>query len=149
MVRNPSSIIWFALVSCLALLVVFVDVLRSTWFLFLVALLLSLFIGLAIIAPEMVWKARMLWSGTFGIERRLDVARSRSKVSPLLEDAIRRSDEASCRGAIDYCIGDAHAPGLIVHAVYAGHRYAREFDDSRSHEERVDGVPFRRQRPVL
>lgn len=111
MVRNPSSIIWFALVSCLALLVVFVDVLRSTWFLFLVALLLSLFIGLAIIAPEMVWKARMFWSGTFGFERRLDVARSTSKVSPLLEDAVRRSDEAYCRGAIDYCIGEAHGLG--------------------------------------
>jgi dimethylamine/trimethylamine dehydrogenase len=26
------------------------------------------------------------------------------------------------------CIGDADAPGLIVHAVYAGHRYARELD---------------------
>jgi dimethylamine/trimethylamine dehydrogenase len=26
------------------------------------------------------------------------------------------------------CIGDALAPGLIVHAVYEGHRYARELD---------------------
>jgi dimethylamine/trimethylamine dehydrogenase len=26
------------------------------------------------------------------------------------------------------CIGDAHAPGLIAHAVYEGHRYARELD---------------------
>jgi dimethylamine/trimethylamine dehydrogenase len=25
-------------------------------------------------------------------------------------------------------IGDAEAPGAIVHAVYAGHKYAREFD---------------------
>ena len=30
------------------------------------------------------------------------------------------------------CIGDADAPGLIVHAVYAGHRYARELDAPRS-----------------
>lgn len=111
MVRNPSLFFWLALVGCLALLVVFVDVMRSTWFLFFVALLLSLFIGLAIVAPEMVWKARMLWSGTFGDERRLEVARSTSKVSPLLEDAVRRSDEASCRGAIDFCIGDAHGLG--------------------------------------
>ena len=44
-------------------------------------------------------------------------------------------------------IGDAHAPGLIVHAVYAGHRYAREFDDPRTREERVDAVAVRRQRP--
>jgi dimethylamine/trimethylamine dehydrogenase len=27
------------------------------------------------------------------------------------------------------CIGDADAPGLIAHAVYAGHRYARELDE--------------------
>ncbi|MEQ1692772.1 MAG: FAD-dependent oxidoreductase, partial [Gemmatimonas sp.] len=27
------------------------------------------------------------------------------------------------------CIGDAHAPGLIAHAVYAGHRYAQTFDE--------------------
>ena len=26
------------------------------------------------------------------------------------------------------CIGDALAPGLIAHAVYAGHRFAREFE---------------------
>ena len=37
------------------------------------------------------------------------------------------------------CIGDALAPGLIVHAVYEGHRYARELDEA------VDtGVPFKR-----
>ena len=29
-------------------------------------------------------------------------------------------------------IGDCHAPGLIVHAVYAGHRYARELDGAGS-----------------
>ena len=27
------------------------------------------------------------------------------------------------------CIGDALAPGAIVHAVHSGHRHAREFDD--------------------
>jgi dimethylamine/trimethylamine dehydrogenase len=40
------------------------------------------------------------------------------------------------------CIGDALAPGLIAHAVYAGHRYAREFG------EPVRDVPFRRHLPV-
>jgi dimethylamine/trimethylamine dehydrogenase len=45
------------------------------------------------------------------------------------------------------CIGDALAPGLIAHAVYAGHRYAREFDDTRTHEARVDDVPFLRHLP--
>ena len=37
------------------------------------------------------------------------------------------------------CIGDAEAPGLIVHAVYAGHRYARDLE-----EPLADNVPFRR-----
>jgi dimethylamine/trimethylamine dehydrogenase len=37
-------------------------------------------------------------------------------------------------------IGDCHAPGLIVHAVYAGHRYARELDEPAD-----DEVCFRRR----
>jgi dimethylamine/trimethylamine dehydrogenase len=37
------------------------------------------------------------------------------------------------------CAGDALAPGLIAHAVYAGHRYARELD-----EPSAGDVPFRR-----
>jgi len=37
------------------------------------------------------------------------------------------------------CIGDAEAPGLIAHAVYAGHRYARELEEPVS-----DEVPFKR-----
>ncbi|MGB5939429.1 MAG: FAD-dependent oxidoreductase [Rhodanobacter sp.] len=32
------------------------------------------------------------------------------------------------------CIGDAEAPGLIAHAVYAGHRYARELEEPVSGE---------------
>ncbi|MEO8779475.1 MAG: NADH:flavin oxidoreductase, partial [Rhodanobacter sp.] len=38
-----------------------------------------------------------------------------------------------------HCIGDAEAPGLIAHAVYAGHRYARELEEPVS-----GGVPFKR-----
>ena len=38
-------------------------------------------------------------------------------------------------------IGDCHAPGLLVHAVYAGHRYARELDAPAEGE-----VCFRRTR---
>ncbi len=38
-------------------------------------------------------------------------------------------------------IGDAHAPGLIAHAVYAGHRFARELGASVD----PDAVPFRRE----
>jgi dimethylamine/trimethylamine dehydrogenase len=37
------------------------------------------------------------------------------------------------------CIGDAEAPGLIAHAVYAGHRYARELEEPAS-----DKVAFKR-----
>ncbi|MET3650751.1 FAD-dependent oxidoreductase [Dyella japonica] len=32
------------------------------------------------------------------------------------------------------CIGDAEAPGLIAHAVYAGHRYARELEEPATGE---------------
>ena len=39
-------------------------------------------------------------------------------------------------------IGDCWAPGLIAHAVYAGHRYARELDVPKTASE----VPFRRRR---
>ncbi|WP_130618811.1 FAD-dependent oxidoreductase [Dyella amyloliquefaciens] len=37
------------------------------------------------------------------------------------------------------CIGDAEAPGLIAHAIYAGHRYARELE-----EPSTDEVAFKR-----
>jgi dimethylamine/trimethylamine dehydrogenase len=37
------------------------------------------------------------------------------------------------------CAGDALAPGLIAHAVYAGHRYARDMDEAPPGD-----VPFRR-----
>ncbi|MBB4065041.1 oxidoreductase [Gellertiella hungarica] len=40
-------------------------------------------------------------------------------------------------------IGDAHAPGMIVHATYAGHRYARELDMPVD----ADAVPFLRDQP--
>ena len=41
------------------------------------------------------------------------------------------------------CIGDALAPGLIAHAVYAGHRYAQEFDTAPT-----TAVPFKRHLPI-
>ncbi len=42
------------------------------------------------------------------------------------------------------CIGDCLAPSTIAAAVYAGHRYAREFDWPQT-----DAVPFRRELPSL
>ncbi len=41
-------------------------------------------------------------------------------------------------------IGDCVAPGTIAAAVYGGHRYARELG-----EPALEGVPFRRELPVL
>jgi len=43
------------------------------------------------------------------------------------------------------CIGDALAPGLIAHAVYAGHRYAREFEALPGEHHAAGAVPFRRR----
>jgi dimethylamine/trimethylamine dehydrogenase len=40
------------------------------------------------------------------------------------------------------CVGDAHAPGTVAAAVYAGHRAARELDAA---SETLDSVPFRRE----
>jgi dimethylamine/trimethylamine dehydrogenase len=40
-------------------------------------------------------------------------------------------------------IGDALAPGAIVHAVHSGHRYARELDMERG------GELYRRDAPVI
>jgi dimethylamine/trimethylamine dehydrogenase len=45
----------------------------------------------------------------------------------LYQDLLAREDEWETAGIRSVtCIGDALAPGAIVHAVYAGHRYARE-----------------------
>ncbi|MDA0230382.1 MAG: NAD(P)-binding protein [Proteobacteria bacterium] len=41
-------------------------------------------------------------------------------------------------------IGDALAPATIAHAVYAGHRYAREFDATP-----VEGTPYKRERVTV
>jgi dimethylamine/trimethylamine dehydrogenase len=44
-------------------------------------------------------------------------------------------------------VGDALAPGTIAHAVWDGHRYAEELDDSASGDR--DRVPFRRELVAL
>jgi dimethylamine/trimethylamine dehydrogenase len=55
-----------------------------------------------------------------------------------------REDEWAAVGVQNVeCIGDALAPGLIAHAVYAGHRYAQTFDCGPQKD-----VPFRRHLPV-
>ena len=47
------------------------------------------------------------------------------------------------------CIGDALAPSLIAHAVYAGHRYAREFEAELGENGDNAEVPFKRIRHVM
>ncbi len=41
-------------------------------------------------------------------------------------------------------IGDCLAPATIAHAVYAGHRFARELDAAEP-----DGLPYAREKPAL
>ena len=84
-----------------------------------------------------------------GIPSRIACASLLTITARLPDDALyqelqARSDECAGAGikSID-CIGDALAPGLIAHAVYAGHRYARELDETL-----VDGIPFRRERAI-
>jgi dimethylamine/trimethylamine dehydrogenase len=58
----------------------------------------------------------------------------------LYQDLLLREAEWADAGLRSLrCIGDAEAPGLIAHAVYAGHRYARELEESAA-----DEVPFKR-----
>jgi len=85
-----------------------------------------------------------VWSGR---QQEIFCAALLAVTSRLPEDSLKhelqvRADECRAAGIahID-CIGDARAPGLIAHAVYAGHRYAREVD-----EPAPDDVPFRRER---
>ena len=53
----------------------------------------------------------------------------------LYQELRRREPEWSAAGVRSVrCIGDAEAPGLIAHAVYAGHRYARELEEPASGE---------------
>jgi dimethylamine/trimethylamine dehydrogenase len=41
-------------------------------------------------------------------------------------------------------VGDAEAPNIIAQAVFSGHLAAREFD-----EEKVEGTPFKVERPTI
>ena len=83
-----------------------------------------------------------VWSGK---SRTLDCAAVVTITSRLPDDALyhaiveRDAEWAEAGIRTVTRIGDALAPGLIAHAVYAGHRYARELE-----EPVVEGVPFKR-----
>jgi dimethylamine/trimethylamine dehydrogenase len=53
--------------------------------------------------------------------------------------AARGADLESAHIASVTCIGDASAPGAIVHAVHSGHRHARAFDNPQEELYRRDG----------
>ena len=56
-----------------------------------------------------------------------------------------KADEAKKAGIKSVArIGDCLAPGFIAHAVYHGHRYARELDAPPQGE-----VPFKRHLPMV
>jgi dimethylamine/trimethylamine dehydrogenase len=61
--------------------------------------------------------------------RSLVVVGARLSRSELYDDLLARRSDWAAAGieAVDQ-IGDALSPGAIAHAVYSGHRYAREFD---------------------
>jgi dimethylamine/trimethylamine dehydrogenase len=85
------------------------------------------------------------WSGArqeLGCDALVSVT-SRLPQDGLHADLLARAGDWAGAGVRSVeCIGDALAPGLIAHAVYAGHRYAREFGEPRR------DVPFRRHLPV-
>jgi dimethylamine/trimethylamine dehydrogenase len=61
--------------------------------------------------------------------RSLVIVGVRAPRDDLYQALIARGPELKTAGIASITrIGDAHAPGAIVHAVHSGHRYAREFD---------------------
>jgi dimethylamine/trimethylamine dehydrogenase len=66
---------------------------------------------------------------------------SRETVSEEYEALMHREKEWQAAGIQSVTkIGDADVPGIIAQAVYAGHRYAQEFDG----DDIGDAVPFKR-----
>jgi dimethylamine/trimethylamine dehydrogenase len=84
-----------------------------------------------------------------GVERRLPcralvIVGARRAHDALYQALCARAAEFAAAGIISVDrIGDALAPGAIVHAVYSGHRYARELDSA------ARGAPYLRDGPIL
>jgi dimethylamine/trimethylamine dehydrogenase len=76
--------------------------------------------------------------------RSLVVVGARLSHSELYDALLARQSEWADAGieAVDR-IGDALAPGAIAHAVYSGHRYAREFD------QHPQALPYTRDSPIV
>ena len=76
--------------------------------------------------------------------RSLVIVGARTARDELYQALMMRAQELQPAGIISVDrIGDALAPGAIVHAVHSGHRYARELDTERGSEL------YRRDAPVI
>jgi dimethylamine/trimethylamine dehydrogenase len=64
-----------------------------------------------------------------GSEREIAAERFVPVTSREAEDSLYHALKGRGLGSLSL-IGDARAPGLIVHAVYSGHRLAQEFGES-------------------
>jgi dimethylamine/trimethylamine dehydrogenase len=84
-----------------------------------------------------------------GREAELDAASAVLVTSRLSNDSLWRELQSRAAGGDApwrslTCIGDALVPATIAHAVYAGHRFAREFE-----AEAPKGAPYLRERVVV
>jgi dimethylamine/trimethylamine dehydrogenase len=96
---------------------------------------------IAAIGPDHVVTTSVLDSAPTTLDRdHVVLVADRAPVTDLHEELL----PALSDGRLDSLrlVGDADAPGLIAHAVFAGHLAAREFGD----EIDPDVVPFRRER---
>jgi len=90
-----------------------------------------------------------------GAERRLPcrslvVVGARAAHAPLYNALSARRDDATAAGIVSIDrIGDALAPGAIVHAVHSGHRYARELDSAAPIAAYRRDVPISDAPPLL
>jgi dimethylamine/trimethylamine dehydrogenase len=83
-----------------------------------------------------------------GVEQRLPcrsllIVGLRRASDALYQGLCARQEEFAAAGIISVDrIGDALAPGAIVHAVYSGHRYARELDSAPRSAAYLRDSPF-------
>jgi dimethylamine/trimethylamine dehydrogenase len=89
-----------------------------------------------------------------GVQRRLPcrslvIVGMRKPRDELYRALMERSDDLTRAGVASVtCIGDALAPGAIVHAVYSGHRHAREFDGEAACSDAQPPAPYTRDFPL-
>ena len=90
-----------------------------------------------------------------GEERRLPcrslvIVGARMARNELYQALMLRQQELAPAGILSVDrIGDALAPGAIVHAVHSGHRYARELDSSAGSELYRRDAPLVQEQPLL